>query len=236
MNYKFHYDCLIEKAKCRTTSVYTETHHVIPRCIGGLDSKYNLIELTPEEHYVAHQLLVKIYPGNAGLVFAAHRMCSGKARNNKLYGWLRRLHAEAMSELHTGKVISPESRKRMSESHKGILKSNETRQNMIKSQQNRSPEIRKNMSDAHMGHAVSDETKEKIREANIGRKHTTETCKKMSASHLGEKNHFFNKIHTEEAKAKMKAIRKKQVVSEETKQKISETCRRKRELKLNIPE
>lgn len=39
-----------------------------------------------------------------------------------------------------------------------------------------------------------------------GRKHTLETRKKQSVSHIGEKNPFFGKHHTEEAKLKNKIV------------------------------
>jgi hypothetical protein len=98
VNYSLIYERLIEKAKSRTSlEGYTEKHHVIPKCMGGSDDPNNLVALTPEEHYVAHQLLVKIYPNNSLLVFAAHKMCCGRF-NNKLYGWLKRKHALAIGK------------------------------------------------------------------------------------------------------------------------------------------
>jgi hypothetical protein len=93
MDYKKHYDLLIKRAKTRQLSCYIERHHIVPKCMGGTDDKSNLVELTPEEHYVAHQLLVKMYPNVDGLVYAASKMTvSSKTvlRNNKLYGWLKR--------------------------------------------------------------------------------------------------------------------------------------------------
>ena len=89
MNYEKHYKLLIEKAKHRILDCYSEKHHIIPRCIGGNDNSANLVRLTPEEHYLAHQLLVKIYPNNFALVKAASMMIP-KRPSNKLYGWLRR--------------------------------------------------------------------------------------------------------------------------------------------------
>ena len=93
MNYKKHYEILIERGKNRILTSYTESHHIIPRCMGGTDDPSNLVRLTPEEHYVAHQLLVKIH-NNYSLVHAAVMMTSTSSltsgRKNKLYGWLRR--------------------------------------------------------------------------------------------------------------------------------------------------
>lgn len=96
MNYKKHYDQLINRAKNRTLNCYTENHHIVPRCIGGTDNKDNLVRLTPEEHYIAHQLLCKMYPKNGALVRAAVMMIPNRP-NNKLYGWVRRKFAKEMS-------------------------------------------------------------------------------------------------------------------------------------------
>lgn len=93
MDYKKHYDLLIERAKTRQLTGYVERHHIVPRCIGGADDQSNLVELTPEEHYVAHQLLIKMYPDNDSLVYAANKMTVSSKytkRNNKQYGWLKR--------------------------------------------------------------------------------------------------------------------------------------------------
>lgn len=114
MDYKKHYELLVERARNRKLDGYTEKHHVIPRCIGGNDSPDNMVELTPEEHFVAHQLLIKLYPGNLGIAFAVICMSGNTSerhkRNNKLYGWLRKKASEA----RRGRKLSEETRKRMS--------------------------------------------------------------------------------------------------------------------------
>lgn len=89
MNYFNHYDKLIEKAKNRHLEEYTEKHHIIPKCLGGEDRQSNLVSLTPEEHYVAHQLLVKMFPDEYLLVYALSKMTQGRP-NNKRYGWVKR--------------------------------------------------------------------------------------------------------------------------------------------------
>jgi hypothetical protein len=97
MNYIQIYEKLIDRSRIRTLDGYGEMHHIVPRCMGGTNTKNNLVKLTPEEHYIAHQLLVKIYPNNEKLVFAAHMMCNG--RSNKLYGWLKRKHAKSIGNV-----------------------------------------------------------------------------------------------------------------------------------------
>lgn len=93
MDYRKHYDTLITRAKSRIIEGYVEKHHIIPECLGGTDDISNLVALTPEEHYVAHQLLCKMHPDNPKLLYAAKMMCVGgknHSRNNKCYGWLKR--------------------------------------------------------------------------------------------------------------------------------------------------
>jgi len=109
MNYLRIYDNLINRAISRDKLLfYTENHHIVPRCLGGKDNISNLVRLTPEEHYVAHQLLVKIYPDNHLLIYAATMMCvQGPSHNqyrtrNKLYGWLKRRLSIAASVRGTG--------------------------------------------------------------------------------------------------------------------------------------
>lgn len=101
MDYQKIYQQLINKSKSRSLECYTETHHIIPRCLGGTDDLSNLVELTPEEHYVAHQLLVKIHTNNGRLLYAAVMMCSNRM-NNKLYGWLRRRLSNTQSKAMSG--------------------------------------------------------------------------------------------------------------------------------------
>lgn len=101
MNYKKHYDLLIERSKNRVLEGYVEKHHIVPRCLGGTDDKENLAMLTPEEHFLAHQLLIRLNPGHRGLIYAAQMMTSHHTKsrtNNKLFGWIRRRMALSMSE------------------------------------------------------------------------------------------------------------------------------------------
>lgn len=97
MDYNKHYNNLIIKAHNRTIKGYTEKHHIIPRCIGGTDDSTNIVELTPEEHYVAHQLLVKIHPNCSKILRAAIMMIPNRP-TNKLYGWLKRRFSYAQQQ------------------------------------------------------------------------------------------------------------------------------------------
>lgn len=100
MDYTKHYNKLIERSRTRVLDGYVERHHVIPRCLGGSDNNSNIAILSPEEHFLAHQLLIKMYPGNRDLIYATQLMTmhhTDRRINNKLFGWLRRQCALAMS-------------------------------------------------------------------------------------------------------------------------------------------
>lgn len=95
MNYKKIYESIVSRGKARVIKGYKERHHIIPRCMGGGDEEDNLVNLTPEEHYVCHQLLVKMYPTNIKLLYAIQAMSmegSAGIRSNKMYAWLKRLY------------------------------------------------------------------------------------------------------------------------------------------------
>ena len=163
MNYQKHYDALMNRAKNRLLEGYCETHHIIPRCMGGKNDEDNLVDLTAEEHYIAHQLLVKIYPHNFKLVYAANMMtCSShvNVRNNKLYGWIRRKMSEAnrgnknpmfgKPSWNKDKTCSDETKRKISEANRG----------------NKNPMFGK--TPWNKGETLSDETKRKMSEASKG--------------------------------------------------------------------
>ena len=107
MNYKLHYTRLVDSAKHRTVDVYTEMHHIIPRCVGGTDELANLVKLTAREHFIAHLLLFKMYPQHQyKLIKAVNMMCIGGSNQhrsmNRMYGWLRERFAKEMSINQTG--------------------------------------------------------------------------------------------------------------------------------------
>lgn len=192
MNYTKIYESLVNKAKERQLTVYTERHHIIPRCIGGTDNIDNIIRLTPEEHYVAHQLLIKIYPNESRLVLAARYMTNGNKKNggrinNKMYGWLKRLFSETMRNLNIGRTQSEETRKKRSEATKGIKRKPLSKESIEK----RTATRKANGSGTSKRRPRTNAEKKKLSDANKGRiptnkgtPHTAENKKKISAALL----------------------------------------------------
>lgn len=50
------------KIELSGSSKYYENHHILPKSLGGVNNSYNMVLLTPREHFICHWLLVKIYP------------------------------------------------------------------------------------------------------------------------------------------------------------------------------
>lgn len=207
MNYATHYDRLMDRARGRELTGYRERHHVVPRCMGGTNATQNLVYLTGEEHFVAHQLLVKIYPRHGGLVHAASMMANTRT-TNKYYGWVRRRQAIATSLLHKGKPKSAEHRRKIGASNAGKINSKEAIAKSVAKHRGRkhSAEHRAKISAAGMGRkgksptaeqrehlaklrrgkSLSEETRAKISEALRKRIRTPETCAKLSAALRGK--------------------------------------------------
>lgn len=202
----------MNKARSRNLNEYLEKHRELPGCMGGTYDSSNVVKLTPEEHYTAHLLLVKIYPGVHKLVFAAKMMTikshKNNGRNNKLYGWMRRKFAERMSiERKKNPIIwTTEMRKAQSERKLGIpghKQTDETRKKISIGQKLRTKE-------SYLVGA------KKIADQNRGRNHSAATRLKMSNSH-DRKPRFLSIEAREKISFKMKGRSQ----SEETKLKVS---------------
>lgn len=150
MDYAAHYERLIARARGRILTGYVERHHVLPKCMGGGDEASNLVALTAEEHFVAHQLLAKIHPENVKLLFALRVMSdSKKYPTNKRYGWIRK-------RLIVKGRHSAETRAKMSAASKGRPKTEEHRAALSKAKMGikrgpQSEDHRRKISDAQRG-------------------------------------------------------------------------------------
>lgn len=125
MNYKWHYDKLVETRKGlnrkKKQGVYYEKHHIIPKSCGGKTEENNMVLLTPKEHYVAHLLLIKIYSGRerSNMVYALWKMAHGNKKlknilSAKQYAYARDLFIKECSL----RIVSQETRDKRSNSCK----------------------------------------------------------------------------------------------------------------------
>ncbi|UCR81248.1 hypothetical protein PSD2002_0132 [Escherichia phage PSD2002] len=178
MNYQKIYDNLIRSRKASKPMGYTESHHIIPSCIGGPDTQENRVRLTPEEHFIAHKLLAKIYPNNYGLIKAVISMGMSsrthKRQFSKSYGWERR----QLAILQTGEG-NPFYGKHHTEAHKEYMS------NLFKGR----PIL--------WGDKIS-----ATKKANPY-KYTQEQCQAISERNSGAGNGMYGKNHTPEASKKI---------------------------------
>jgi hypothetical protein len=190
----------IDSLKSQVIDGYSEKHHIIPRSMGGTDSKSNLINLTSRQHFVAHWMLWKAYGGSMGRAFFMMSNFGkyGKV-NSRTYAMARADYAEQVSIQMTGKVMPPISE--------------ETRQKMSKSAIGRkvSDATKAKISAAQVGRVYDDEFKRKVSEAKkgistrgTGWTQSEETRNKIGQAQVGALNHMHGRKHSMETRIKMK--------------------------------
>lgn len=119
------YNNIVERAKSRKLDGYSETHHIIPRSLGGDNRSGNLVKLTPREHYICHALLVHMVsdPKHIRSMYAAFNMMhvdkNGRRYTSKLYDYYKIKFYKRHSEQQKGRVRSIESRQKQSKSSRG---------------------------------------------------------------------------------------------------------------------
>lgn len=194
MNYRAIYNRLIDRARGRVLDGYSEQHHVLPRCCGGGDEPENLVRLTPEEHYLAHQLLVKIHPDEPKLVYSVVYMTGNNDKcqrpNNKLYGWIKRRLAVVAAARMTGNIMSEETKAKLSAANKGQKKTEAWYAAVVgKPGRKRTPEQCARLSAARKGRKRkphSAETKAKMSAASKGKAKSAEHCAALSVAKMGK--------------------------------------------------
>lgn len=76
---------------------YIESHHILPKSLGGSDNNDNLVNLSAKEHFIVHQLLPRFIngPGKYKMMYAASCMfmkskyTPGRHINSNLYAYIK---------------------------------------------------------------------------------------------------------------------------------------------------
>lgn len=207
MDYEKIYKRLIERSttenRKKSSDVYYEQHHIVPKCLGGTEDKKNLVLLTAREHFIAHKLLCEIYPNEGKLISAYWMMCNMKSNtqernynvSNREYERLRIKFSKIQQLNLIGKSKSTETKQKIRLAKLGTTHSEESKQKMRKPK--------------------SEAVKHKMR------KPKSDVAKqKMSLAKLGKPSTRLGKTHSEESKQKIRLAKLGKLSSEETKEKI----------------
>ena len=120
MDYTRIYNQIIERAQNRKLNGYVEKHHIVPKCIGGLNVKENIVKLTAREHFLCHMLLCEIHPLEYKLKHALFLMAIGKQKvREKTYVIGSRVYERLKTEyslMLTGKPQTQETKNKKSKS------------------------------------------------------------------------------------------------------------------------
>lgn len=216
------YFLIIERAKLRTLSpeVYVERHHIIPKSLGGDNTKFNLVSLTAREHFICHLILPRMTTGvhKQKMTFAAWALTmkkdiTDKKISNRTYQKLKEeraklLRGKPMSEkqrlnlikVNTGKPCSEEKKAKIREARKLQITTEETKIKMSKARTGKkhSPKtIEKMQQSAKLKLPMSEETKTKIKQARAKQIiHTIQVtcphCGKIGGNRIMPRYHFDN--------------------------------------------
>jgi len=126
------YHAIVQNANLRTLSddTYIEKHHVIPRSLGGIDSKENLVRLTAREHFVCHLLLTKMVTGPAQyqMLSAVTRFRqSRKYQKRILTSWEYQKIRECAISARIGQRHTNEARQKIKDRHHDVSGANNPR-------------------------------------------------------------------------------------------------------------
>lgn len=152
MDYLKLYNSIVERGKNRVITGYTENHHIIPKCVGGSNNKWNMVRLTAKEHYVCHMLLCEIYPEENKLKYGFWRMCN--VNNNEfqhrnyrvsgmIYERLKKEISKIVSENRKGKPTTKgykhtiESKLKIKESRATQVITNDAKKKMSEAHKNK---------------------------------------------------------------------------------------------------
>lgn len=179
MNYREIYNRLMAKAKQegrkKSSDIYYEAHHIKPKSFGGEGdcrniSHPNIVLLTPKEHYIAHLLLVAIYPNSPAMHKALWNMCITKQNvrykpSAKTYCRIRTEYIKNTKGLNNhffGKTHTDESKEKIGRASCG-------RQTFLNKQH--TIEVKQRLSLLKKGLQLPAEVKQKISLSLSGEKH-----------------------------------------------------------------
>ena len=136
LHYLNRYNKLISHYKTNFVEGYNETHHILPKCLGGSDEIENLVLLPSRAHFICHYLLHKAYPSDNRLALAFSMMTvnnSYQKRSSKLYEKAKLTRSAALKNVPRPEWVKEKLRKpKLNKENYKKPKSEEHRKNIGK--------------------------------------------------------------------------------------------------------
>lgn len=149
-------------AKQYSTDIYTEKHHILPKSLGGDNSKSNIIQVPGRVHFILHKLLVRMVLNTKHKKNMCHALNMLANANNKHqhrhhitsreYESIREQLSESMRGVNNPMFGKPAP-------NRGITHTQETRNKLSA----KNKEHYKTHKGTRLGAVVSEETKQKQR-------------------------------------------------------------------------
>jgi len=106
---RIYYNIVINaQSRLLDKNTYTEKHHIIPKSLGGNDTKENLVSLTAREHFICHLLLIRMTAGDQKkkMAHAAWLMANASSKGQtrykttaRIYESLRKIKSDTMKQI-----------------------------------------------------------------------------------------------------------------------------------------
>jgi hypothetical protein len=187
------YQSIVDRGQTRVLddTVYTETHHIVPRSLGGSDDVTNLSVLTAREHFICHWLLIKIHTGEerASMIYALRMMRANNEHHKRYHTKITsRVYASIKEEYSRiqSKKVQGEKNPMWGKTH--------------------SEEAKNKIREANLGNQITDEQRKKIKISKLGKTRapfSEEWRAKLSASSKGENNSRYGVEVSEETRKKI---------------------------------
>lgn len=174
---------IINAAQNRTIIGYTETHHIIPKSLGGDNSVSNLVVLSAKEHFICHLLLAKMTKGiDQTKMLMAINMMSVSSSNQSRY----KINSSMFDSI----------KQKLSESRKGIPA------------RNKGHRLSEDQKQKLRGKVFSQSHRENISKSKKGWKPSDEFKQHLSTTNSGSGNPMFGKSLSAEAREKISKTHK----------------------------
>ena len=80
-------------------------HHIIPKCVNPQSREVTI--LTPREHYICHQILIRLHPKHPNLVFSCHRLAHSIKDGSVVYhAWIERRVNKEKSKINKRQAVA----------------------------------------------------------------------------------------------------------------------------------